>query len=221
MGEDATMVQGMVTQQALTGLILAGGKSTRFGSDKASAELGGRPMLQWVATALAPACDEIVIVRAAGQVLPAIEVAIPSTVVDDLWEAKGPLAGLASGLPAVTTEYCFATSCDAPLLQPGAVRHLARRAAGHDIVCVDVDGYRNPLVAVYRPEACTGPFRRAVERDVLKITAAFDGLDVLVVGEDEIRLVDPELLSFRNANRREALAEIERYVRAHPARRPP
>ena len=203
-----------MAQSRLTGLILAGGKSTRFGSDKASADLGGRPLLQWVAAALADVCDEIVIVRATGQVLPAIDVATPTTVVDDLWEAKGPLAGLASGLPAVKTEYCFATSCDAPLLQPATVRYLARRAGGHDIVCVDVGGYRNPLVSVYRPAACAAPFRRAVERDVLKITAAFDGLDLLVVREDEIRAVDPELLSFRNANRPEALAEIEAFVRA-------
>ncbi len=204
-----------MTRQALTGLILAGGKSTRFGSDKASAVLGGRTMLEWVASALAQACDEIVIVRAAGQVLPAIEVAVPFRTVDDAWEAKGPLAGLASGLPAVTTEYCFATSCDAPLLQPGLVRYLSGRAHGHDIVCVDVDGYRNPLVAVYRPATCTAPFRKAVEHDILKITAAFEGLDALVVTEDEIRTVDPELLSFRNANRPEALAEIEDYARTH------
>lgn len=198
----------------LTGLILAGGKSTRFGADKASALLAGRPMLQWVAEALARTCSNLVIVRAVGQQLPPIEVPAPILAVDDRWEARGPLAGLASGLPLVTTEYCFATSCDAPLLQPDVVRYLADRATGHDLACVDVGGFRNPLVAVYRAQSCSAPFRQAVESGVLKITAAFGGLDMVVVSEDEIRAADPELLSFENANRPEALTAIEQRLRA-------
>lgn len=193
----------------LTGLILAGGRSTRFGSDKASAPLAGRPMLQWVVDALATVCARLVIVRAAGQQLPPLELSLPLDIADDRWEARGPLAGLASGFPLVESEYCFAASCDAPLLQPRLVEHLAARARSHDVTCVDVDGYRNPLVAVYRPPACLGPFARAVEANNLKITAAFDDLDVLVISEAEARTVDPELLSFRNANRPETLAEIE------------
>jgi hypothetical protein len=48
-----------------------------------------------------------------------------------------------------------------------------------------------------------------VERDVLKITAAYGGLRVRIVREDELRAMDPELESFRNANSVEALREIE------------
>ena len=57
--------------ETIAGLILAGGKSTRFGTDKAAAPLAGRPMLQWVVDALAGVCEEIVIVAALGQELPA------------------------------------------------------------------------------------------------------------------------------------------------------
>ncbi len=198
--------------EQLTGVILAGGKSTRFGADKASATLAGRPMLQWVAGALAEAAQDLVIVQAAGQRLPQIDVAVPVTVVEDRWEARGPLAGLASGFPAVATEYCFATSCDAPLLQPGVVRLLVGLAHGHDVALPDVDGFKNPLVAVYRASACIAAFERAVERGELKITNAFSGLDVLVVPEADLRPADPGLLSFRNANRPEALAAIEEHL---------
>ncbi len=199
----------MKSDRNLTGLILAGGKSTRFGSDKASAVVAGRPMLQLVAEALAQVCESLVVVRAGGQQLPPIDVGAPVHVVDDRWPGRGPLAGLASGFPAVSTEYCFAASCDAPLLQPGLVRFLAERAAGHDIALVETGGHLNPLAAVYRASACLHAFESAVERGELKITDAFGGLDVVLVSEEEARIADPGLLSFWNANRPEALAEIE------------
>ena len=54
-------------REPIDGLILAGGKSSRFGSDKASARLRGRPLLQWVLSAIEPVCRRIVIVKAQGQ----------------------------------------------------------------------------------------------------------------------------------------------------------
>lgn len=192
----------------LTGLILAGGKSSRFGSDKASALLAGKPLLCWVALALAGVCEALVVVRAKGQQLPPFEAGVPTTVVDDRYEAKGPLAGLVAGFAAVSDGLVFATSCDAPLLKPELVRFLAGAAPGHDVVIPHVDGFPQPLMAVYRPQACLPVFEGCVERDVLKITVAFKGLDVRVVREPEVRTVDPELRSFRNANRPEALEGI-------------
>ncbi|MEO9254265.1 MAG: NTP transferase domain-containing protein, partial [Tepidiformaceae bacterium] len=129
-------------------------------------------------------------------------------VVEDLYEAKGPLAGLVAGFEAVATPLCFATSCDAPLLQPGVIGLLRTHAADHDIACPLVDGFLQPLVAVYRPLACLPVFKDFVERDVLKITAAFGPLRTVLVREEELREVDPGLKSFLNANRPERLAEI-------------
>jgi molybdopterin-guanine dinucleotide biosynthesis protein A len=196
----------------VTGLVLAGGRSTRFGSDKASALLAGRPLLQWVTGALSTVCEALVVVRAAGQQLPPIETPLPLAVAEDRYPGKGPLAGIVSGFPAVATPLCLVTSCDAPLLQPALVSFLAGLAEGQDIVCPYVEGFVQPLVAVYRPRTCLAPFEEAVERDVLKITAAWGPLEVRVVREPEIRTADPELLSFRNANRPEALAELEELV---------
>jgi molybdopterin-guanine dinucleotide biosynthesis protein A len=133
---------------------------------------------------------------------------VPLVVVEDLYEAKGPLAGLVTGFAAVGTPLCFATSCDAPLLQPGIVRLLGQRAEGQDIACPLVNGFLQPLVAVYRPAACLPVFREFVGREVLKITAAYGPLRSAIVSEDELRKVDRELRSFLNANRPERLAEI-------------
>lgn len=194
----------------ITGLILAGGRSTRFGSDKASALLHGRPLLQWVASSLEPVCEALVVVRATGQQLPALDLQVPITIADDRYEAKGPLAGLVSGFPHIATEYCFAVSCDAPLLRPELVTHLAAMAPGFDIVCPYLQvGFAEPLTAIYRAAACLPPFRQAVENDVLKIVLAYEGLRLRKATAAEVREADPDLRSFMNANRPEALAQIE------------
>lgn len=203
----------------IDGLVLAGGKSTRFGTDKASALLRGRPLLQWVVSALEPACGRIVVVRARGQVLPTVESRAEIVVVEDLYEAKGPLAGLVTGFPAVRASLCFATSCDAPLLRTALVTLLANLADGFDVVCPDVGGFQQPLAAVYRVAACLPIFERNVQEDRLRIVPAFAELRTRMAGEDEIRPADPEFDSFRNANRPERLAEIEELLRARESLR--
>jgi molybdopterin-guanine dinucleotide biosynthesis protein A len=192
----------------MAGVILAGGKSSRFGSDKASALLLGKPLLQWVADALDQVCERLVVVTASGQVLPPIESGVPVAVVEDRYVAKGPLAGLVTAFAALDTPLCFATSCDAPLLERGVVELLRDRAEGHDIACPLVNGFLQPLVAVYRPGSCLPVFQEFVERDVLKITAAYGPLRSAIVAEEALREADPELRSFLNANRPDRLAEI-------------
>jgi len=205
----------------LTGLILAGGRSSRFGSDKASAPLHGKPLLQWVASALEPVCESLIVVRAVGQQLPAIHAGIPLTIADDRYEAQGPLAGLVSGFPSVGTDLCFAVSCDAPLLRPELVTHLARLAPGHDIVCPYlVDDFAEPLTAVYRVSSCLPRFEQSVEHGVLRVVAAYGSLRVRRVTVAEIRRADPDLRSFMNANRPDALEQIEHLLARQWASKP-
>lgn len=200
------------TTEAVAGLVLAGGQSSRFGSDKASALLAGRPLLQWVISALGGVCESIVVVRAARQVLPKIESQAPVRVVEDVYPGKGPLAGLVTGLAATNAELCFAVSCDAPRVRPEIVSWLAAQAGGHDVVCPRVGGVLQPLCAVYRVATCLPAFRDLVERDLLKLVAALEEVDTLIVPEEDVLAVDLDLRSFVTANRPETLAGIQRIV---------
>lgn len=195
--------------ESLTAVVLAGGKSTRFGSDKASALLRGRPLLQWVLDATSGVAEAIVLVRARGQVLPPVTSPLPLRVVEDIYEARGPLAGLVAALEAVDTPLAFATSCDSPLLQPSLLRHLAEAAHDVDVVCPIVGGHPQPLVAAYRPATCLPVFRENVERGQLRIVVAYAGLRRKTLTEEEAREFDPGLRSFLNANTPERLAEID------------
>jgi molybdopterin-guanine dinucleotide biosynthesis protein A len=195
--------------EAITGLIVAGGKSTRFGSDKATAVMAGRMLVEWVARALAPSCERIVVVHARGQHIPRFDVGAPVAMIEDVYEAKGPLAGLVAGLQATETPLAFGASCDVPLIEQRLVTGLASLAADYDIVIPQVDGFLQPLLAVYRPESCLPAFRSAIEREILKITAAYGGLRVRVVREQELRELGSTLESFANLNRPDDLARIE------------
>lgn len=209
--------QGMPEQDqlavpGLSGIVLAGGKSTRFGSDKAAAILRGRPLLDWVASTVATACAELVVVRARGQELPPLALPRPPLVVEDEYEGLGPLAGIVSGLTAAAGPLAFVVSCDAPLVQASLVRSLAALAADADIVLPVANGFPQPLLAMYRKATCEPVFRAAVDRGDLKITAAFKGLRLHRVDETALREADPGLVSFQNANDPSALAKIEQLL---------
>jgi len=195
--------------EGLTAVVLAGGKSSRFGSDKASALLRGRPLLQWVLDAVGQVCEAVVVVKARGQVLPDATCSVPMTVVEDLYDAQGPLAGLVAAFEVVRTPLAFATSCDSPLAEPALIRFLASRAAEADVVYPLVEGRPQPLVAVYRAAACLPVFRENVERGQLRVVVAYEGLRQETVTGEEAATADPRLRTFLNANTPERLAEID------------
>ena len=198
----------------LTAIILAGGKSTRFGADKASAIVAGKPMLQWVVGALGEVCSELIIVTRQGQSLPWLESSVPRRVATDEAPGLGPLGGLVTGLGLARTELCFATSCDAPLLKPGLVRELASLAGDYDVVCPEVGGRAQPLVAVYRTATCLPAFRHQVRMGALKLVEAVGNVRVRKVPADELRAEDPALDSFVNANHPGIVGEIESRLRS-------
>jgi len=194
------------------GVILAGGRSTRFGSDKASARLNGRPLLQWVADALSPVCAHIVVVRARGQVLPEVLSPVPLRLIDDVYDDLGPIAGLVAAFRALEGGLAVAVSCDTPLLQPALLRAMVEAAGDHDAVCGRA-GSLQPLPGVFRVEACLPVFERRVADRRLALRGVFDDLRVRVLEEPDLRRRDPALDSFRGANTPLELSAIEATVR--------
>jgi len=185
-------------------IVLAGGKSTRLGRDKASEPLLGVPMLQRVLDRLSGLVDEFVIVRRAGQVLPAVSLS-DLTVVEDIYPDSGPLGGIYTGLQATTAPRAVAVACDMPLLRRELVAELLRLAPDHDLVVPVSEEFPQPLCAVYA-KACLEPIRQQLETGNFKITGFFGRLRPRYLQPPEWRPFDPEGLSFMNLNREEDLA---------------
>lgn len=196
-----------MSTERVTGVILAGGQSRRFGSDKASALLAGRPLLQWVVDAVQQSAPEILVVAAKGQALPPIDSAVPLRVTFDSYDASGPLAGMVTAFEETTTPIALVVSCDAPLLEPAVLRLLIERIGDSSAILPRVGGRLQPLVAVYRVADCMAPFRDCVEGGTLRILDAVGALEAVeIVDEADVRALDPELRSFRGVNTAEELA---------------
>lgn len=136
----------------LTALLLAGGRSRRFGTDKARAAIAGTPMLRRVyevAHALTP--HVLLSVRSDGDFyFDLVPASVPRLL--DPVQAAGPLAGLVAGLRAAQTRWLLVLACDLPLLTDDALRPIlaACSAEADAIVPVTSDGHRQPLCALYR-----------------------------------------------------------------------
>jgi molybdopterin-guanine dinucleotide biosynthesis protein A len=196
-------------------IILAGGKSTRLGRDKASEPLLGVPMLQRVINRFAGLVDEYVVVRARGQLLPPLD-APALTVVEDLYPETGPLGGMYTGLRAATAEHGIVVACDMPLLQPQLIQELIRLGPGHDLVVPVSEDFPQPLCAVYA-KACLQPMKRQLDAGSYKITGFFGNLKPLYLRPDDWRRFDPDGLSFQNLNREEDLRRAEDLLEAEKA----
>jgi molybdopterin-guanine dinucleotide biosynthesis protein A len=194
----------MGEQAAFAAIVLAGGRSTRLGRDKASEPLLGRPLLQHVIDRVGPLVGEIVVVRAPGQLLPPIQARVPIEVADDAYPGCGPLGGIFTGLLAARAARCLAVACDMPLLSQALLGELLRRSAGCDVV-MPVLEYPEPLHAVYA-RSCVGAMRVRLDARQLKITGFLGAVNVCYVREAECRAIDPDLHSFVNANTEDELA---------------
>jgi molybdopterin-guanine dinucleotide biosynthesis protein A len=113
-----------VARAGLTGILLVGGASSRFGSPKALARLGGETLAERAWRTLGKACDERL---AVGKHADALD--LPFDVLDDEVETRAALAGIVAGLRAARHAVAVALPVDAPLVTPEVIRQLAEACA--------------------------------------------------------------------------------------------
>ena len=134
----------------LTGLILAGGKSRRMGTNKALIPLLGRPMIQWVLERIRPFCEEIWVVGGEAEDYRFLNV----PTVKDRIPQMGPLGGLYTGLLTSSSEWNLVVSCDAPFLPTTLIKHLVlllrqHSASGYQLFLPATQDKDQPLSALY------------------------------------------------------------------------
>jgi molybdopterin-guanine dinucleotide biosynthesis protein A len=160
-----------------------------------------------VLRALADPCEEIVIVSRRGQALPpAPPLPSPTRLVHafDTVEGRGPLAGLAAGLSALSAERAYASSCDVPFLSPSFVRATDAALGAHDVAITRADGRHHPLAAVYRKATVAPAVEDLLAADRLRPVFLLERLSHV-----ELSPAYPGLLSLENANTPEDLTRLE------------
>ena len=166
--------------ERLTGVLLVGGGSTRFGSPKALARLGSETLAERGWRTLGEACGERV---AVGKLADGLD--LPFPVLDDASPVRAPIAGIVAGLLAASADLCIILPVDCPRVTPGLLRLLADACAGADAAVPQT----GPLPGAYRKSALPALQRRlAAER--LSLRDALAELDTRTVELDEALLAN-------------------------------
>jgi molybdopterin-guanine dinucleotide biosynthesis protein A len=182
----------------MTSIVLAGGKSSRLGRNKALQIIDGRSLIQRVIDSLATLSTEIIVVTAHGEAIPCYS-AVQIETVADIYPEKGPLGGIYSGLMSSRSSRAVAVGCDTPFLSASLLRYMTQVRSMYDVVVPRIKNKLEPLCAVYS-ESCTGPIQRLLAQDELRIDRLFGMVKVKYVGESEVNRFDPKHLSFFNVN---------------------
>ena len=189
-----------MAEPRVAGIVLAGGRSSRMGVDKASLMLEGRTLLQRTVDVLDEVADEIVVVAAAGQQLPQLASAHPLRVVEDAVEGQGPLVGIAAGLEAMTAPVAVVVACDMPYLRPALLRLLAGRAgAGARLAVPMHDGRPQSLCSAWQASALA-VVRAHVEAGDRAVMSVADDLDAERLPPEAYEQADADGRSFINLN---------------------
>jgi len=134
----------MENDNKVTGIILAGGKSTRMGMDKGFCALNGKPMVQYAIDVLKQVCDYIII-SSNNEDYELFEF----PVIPDLIRDIGPMGGIYSGLKQSNTQDNFFISCDMPMVTVELVQHILSLKEGYDAVIPTWNNYQEPMCAYY------------------------------------------------------------------------
>jgi molybdenum cofactor guanylyltransferase len=190
--------------QSIAGILLAGGRSKRLGTDKALLPLPGpNPIsfLQHLTQVMLPLCDDFVLVtRDRRQADAYSRYVSPSVcIVTDEVPDTGPLMGLYCGLRAAQAAYAFVCAVDTPLLQPALLAFLLDQCRDNMSIIPVVNGLPQVLLAVY-PRALRPLIEERLQagrhdpRSLLEVAA------IRYIPEEQLRHVDPDLRSFLNVN---------------------
>lgn len=192
----------------ISGIILAGGRSTRMGADKAALAMSGIPLLERAAGLLTPFADDIVVVTR-----DRTKITHPIRVIPDEIPDRGPVAGLLSGLHAVRHARAIVIPVDLPLLTPGFLKYLIESSYGWDLTIPRWRDGMEPLVGVYAV-GCGAALAASLSRgeDSLQSFILTTDLSVRFLEEPEIRQFgDPSRL-FLNVNTPEDASLAESFL---------
>ncbi|HET7891845.1 MAG TPA: molybdenum cofactor guanylyltransferase [Candidatus Sulfotelmatobacter sp.] len=194
----------------LTAFILAGGKSTRMGADKAFVQLQGRTLL---ARALELAQSVAGEVRIVGD---RIKFTAFAPVVEDVFPGCGPLAGIHAALRASQTDLNLMLAVDLPLISPELLQYLVTRArsAPASVTAARANRGWQPLCAVYRKEFADAA-EQALRAGNYKIDTLFEPCRTQLVSEQELADAGISADIFRNVNTPEELRALTE-VSKHP-----
>ncbi|MFH6769121.1 molybdenum cofactor guanylyltransferase [Gaetbulibacter aquiaggeris] len=157
----------MIDKKDITGIILAGGKSSRMGTDKGLLKLNDKCFIEYSMAAMKPLVSQILIVSNNADYDK-----FNLKRVEDLIKEAGPLAGLYSGLTASDTEYNLVLSSDIPLIKTEILKKLMNECEDNfDVIQIMSNNKSMPLIALYR-KGCEKVFNNLLKKNERRLQVA-------------------------------------------------
>jgi molybdopterin-guanine dinucleotide biosynthesis protein A len=192
-----------------TGILLAGGKSRRMGTDKGLVLLNEKPLYSYALSVLEHCCSEILIAGSSGKLYNT-----SYQVVMDVYAEQGPAAGIHAALQAATNQICIVLSVDLPFVDPILLNHMLNNLGDSMAVApVHADGKVEPLCAVYH-KSCIPAFEKALTLDhnkILDILNSVNFKQLHLFNENENVLNK----AFTNINTPEDLAQAQTFFKVN------
>ena len=189
----------------IAGAVLAGGRSLRFGKNKAFQQLRGKRLVDLAIESLRPFCNPVMAVVSA--IEPYMDTGV--MLAQDIILHQGPLGGIYTALLFSPVEWVFVKATDMPFLVPELACLIIDAKEGFDAVVPKVNEYYEPLLAMYNRRCLPAIARQIQEPDERQVIGFFRKIRIRTLSDKEWRKVDPDAHSFKNVNTPSDLAEID------------
>lgn len=177
-----------------TAIILAGGKSTRMGRNKALIRVKDDNMLQEAIRTLAGGFNEL-IVSANDSSYDSLKI----KTVPDIFPGCGPLAGIHAGLRASGHDINFIVACDMPFIDVKLALYMVELSTGFDAVVPKIGEYYEPLFAVYN-KSCLPVIEAQLQRGRNKTSGFFPEVKVRYIDQNDLERFGHSNCLFFNVN---------------------
>jgi molybdenum cofactor guanylyltransferase len=192
----------------VTGVILAGGLSTRYGQNKAFLRIGGVRLIERIAEEMKRIFHRVLLVTNQKKDFEYLKLPM----IEDIVKGLGPIGGIFTGLSNIPGHAGFFVACDMPFLHEGLIRYMVDIINGYDAVVPLVDHWIEPLHAIYT-RSCLPRIKTLIDEKKYPVRHFYDQISVRYVTEDEIRrFCNPEE-AFLNINTNEDFDRIQSLVK--------
>ncbi|WP_442597025.1 molybdenum cofactor guanylyltransferase [Neobacillus sp. D3-1R] len=164
-----------------TGIILAGGNSSRMGTNKALLKIGQKTVIEKVIEEIRPITSELIVVTNHFDEYEFLGLPL----VADKRKGMGPLAGLEAGLLASSTEKNLLVACDMPFISQTLAQLLLEQLSQNDAAVPYVEGRMHPLFAAYR-KSCLPEIQKSLDENQLRMRSFFERIRLKVMDELKI-----------------------------------
>jgi molybdenum cofactor guanylyltransferase len=188
-----------VSEPRLSAIVLAGGRSSRFGRDKLAEPLAGRTLLDHAIAAVGPFAHETIVVARPNE---APYVPHGAIVVHDGSAFEGPLVALLTGLRGANQPLALVVGGDMPTMVASVLEALIARLDDPvvDAAVLEAGGWHRPLPAALRTSPARSTAERLVASGERRLAALIEALATAVIDEPTWRTLDPDGRTLRDVD---------------------